>query len=122
MRHGGAVLCAAVSPYSATRNECRATVGGERFVEVFVDTPLDVCESRDAKGMYRQAREGKIKNFTGVDDPYEPPHNAELTLDTVTHSAEENAERVLACLVEKGFVRPALSEIGEKGDAVPTNA
>jgi sulfate adenylyltransferase len=104
-RHGGAVLCAAVSPYSATRNECRAMVGGDRFVEVFVDTPLGVCESRDVKGMYRQAREGKIKNFTGVDDPYESPHSAELVLDTVARTAEENAEVLLAYLVEKGFVR-----------------
>lgn len=122
-RHGGAVLCAAVSPYSATRNECRAMVGGDRFIEVFVDTPLDVCESRDVKGMYRQAREGKIRNFTGVDDPYEPPHNAELVIDTVGRTAEENAEAVLAYLVEKGFVRPALSEVGggEKGSAVASN-
>lgn len=123
-RHGGAVLCAAVSPYSATRNECRAMVGGDRFIEVFVDTPLDVCESRDVKGMYKQAREGKIKNFTGVDDPYEPPHNAELVLDTVARTAEENAEAVVAYLVENGFVRPALSEVegGENGSAVASNA
>src|ERR1051325_11463729 len=122
-RHGGAVLCAAVSPYRATRNECRALVGGDRFVEVFVDTPLDVCESRDVKGMYRQAREGKIKNFTGVDDPYESPLGAELVIDTVTRTAEENAESVLAYLVENGFVRPALSEVGggEKGSAVASN-
>lgn len=123
-RHGGAVLCAAVSPYRATRNECRALVGGDRFVEVFVDTPLGVCESRDVKGMYALAREGKIKNFTGVDDPYEPPHNAELTLDTVARTAEENAEAILAYLGEKGFVRPALSGVGggEKGSAVASNA
>ena len=123
-RHGGAVLCAAVSPYSATRNECRALVGDDRFVEVFVDTPLGVCESRDVKGMYRQAREGKIKNFTGVDDPYEPPHNAELTLDTVGRTAEENAGLILAYLVGNGFVRPALSDVegGEKGSAVASNA
>ena len=126
-RHGGAVICAAVSPYRATRNECRASVGGDRFIEVFVDTPLDVCESRDVKGMYRQAREGKIKNFTGVDDPYEPPHNAELVLETVERTAEENADSVLAYLVENGFVRPALSDVGErasggeKGSAVASN-
>jgi len=123
-RHGGVVLCAAVSPYRATRNECRAMVGGDRFVEVFVDTPLNVCESRDVKGMYALARGGKIKNFTGVDDPYEPPHNAELTLDTVAHTAEENAEAILAYLVEKGFVRPALADVqgGEQGSAVASNA
>jgi sulfate adenylyltransferase len=108
-RHGGACICAAVSPYRTTRNECRAMVGHERFIEVFVDTPLEVCESRDAKGMYRQAREGKLKNFTGVSDPYEPPHDAELTIDTVNTSAEENAARILLYLVEKGFVHASSS-------------
>ena len=113
-RHGGAVLCAAVSPYRATRNECRAMVGGERFIEVFVDTPLDVCESRDTKGMYRQARAGKIKNFTGVDDPYEAPHDAEIVLETLARTAEENAGLILAYLVAQGFVRPALEEADER--------
>lgn len=108
VRHGGAVICAAVSPYRATRNECRAMVGDDYFVEVFVDTPIDVCERRDTKGMYALAREGKIKNFTGIDDPYEPPLRPEITIDTNTHTAEENAERILALLVEKGFVSPAI--------------
>jgi len=110
-RHGGGVICAAVSPYRATRNECRAMVGDDRFVEIFVDTPLEVCEQRDTKGMYRQAREGKIKNFTGIDDPYEPPHNPELVLETVGCSAEENAERIVAYLIEQGFIRPVLEEV-----------
>ena len=104
VRHNGAVICAAVSPYRATRNECRSSVGDDNFLEVFVDTPLDVCEQRDVKGMYRQAREGKIKNFTGIDDPYEPPLNAEIVLDTQQRSAEENAEKILAQLVERGFL------------------
>jgi len=103
-RHGGGVICAAVSPYRATRNECRAMVGDGRFVEVFVDAPLAVCEERDTKGMYALAREGKIKNFTGIDDPYEPPSNPEITIDTVKLSAEENADRILAYLVEQGFI------------------
>ena len=104
VRHSGAVICAAVSPYRATRNECRSSVGDDNFLEVFVDTPLDVCEQRDVKGMYRQAREGKIKNFTGIDDPYEPPLNAEIVLDTQQCSAEENAEKILAQLIERGFL------------------
>ena len=104
--HGGAVLCAAVSPYRETRNECRAMVGAENFIEVFVDTPLEVCELRDAKGMYQSARLGKTKNFTGIDDPYEPPHNAELVLDTVAHTAKENADLVIAHLVKQGFILP----------------
>jgi sulfate adenylyltransferase len=112
-RHGGRVICAAVSPYRATRNECRAMVGSDRFVEIFVDAPLDVCEARDVKGMYRLAREGKIKNFTGIDDPYEPPHNAEIIIDTVRNTAEENADLILAYLVEQGFVRPSTSSLEE---------
>ncbi|GIX47676.1 MAG: adenylyl-sulfate kinase [Candidatus Tectimicrobiota bacterium] len=107
VRHGGVVLCAAVSPYRATRQEVRAMVGEERFVEVFVDTPLEVCEARDTKGMYAKARRGEIRGFTGIDDPYEPPLNPELTLDTVAHSPEENAQRILEYLIARGFVRPA---------------
>ena len=104
VRHGGAVLCAAVSPYRATRNECRAMVGAENFIEVFVDTPLAVCEERDVKGMYRQAREGKIKNFTGIDDPYEAPLSAEIHLDADAQTAEENADTILAHLAREGFM------------------
>jgi sulfate adenylyltransferase len=103
-RHGGAVVCAAVSPYRATRDLVRQRVGSERFVEVFVDTPLEVCEARDTKGMYAAARRGEIRGFTGIDDPYEPPLAAELVLDTVTTSASANAETVLARLREMGFV------------------
>ena len=106
VRHGGGVICAAVSPYCATRNECRSMVGGDRFFEIFVDTPLEICELRDVKGMYRQAREGKIKGFTGVDDPYEPPLSPEIVIDTVKQSAEENSERILAFLIDRGFVLP----------------
>jgi sulfate adenylyltransferase len=104
VRHGGICICAAVSPYRATRNECRAMVGPDRFLEVFVDTPLEECERRDVKGMYQQAREGKIKNFTGIDDPYEEPLRPEIRLETVVPSAEVNAEHILDYLVEQGFV------------------
>ncbi|HLM25267.1 MAG TPA: bifunctional sulfate adenylyltransferase/adenylylsulfate kinase [Pyrinomonadaceae bacterium] len=110
-RHGGGVICAAISPYRATRNECRTMVGSDRFCEIFVATPLDVCEDRDPKGMYALAREGQIKGFTGIDDPYEPPHNPEITLDTVNCSAEENAKRIISYLLERGFIRPAGSAL-----------
>jgi sulfate adenylyltransferase len=103
--HGGLVLCAAVSPYRATRNDVRNMVGTDRFIEVFVDTPLETCEQRDTKGMYARARLGEIKNFTGIDDPYESPQNAEVTLDTVSHTPEENARLILRHLIERGFVR-----------------
>ncbi len=79
-------------------------VGSGSFIEIFVDAPLEVCEERDVKGMYRLAREGKIKNFTGIDDPYEPPHNAEIVIDSVRNTAEENAELILAYLIRQGFV------------------
>ena len=106
-RHGGGVICAAISPYRATRNECRTMIGTDRFCEIFVDTPLEVCEERDPKGMYALAREGQLKGFTGIDDPYEPPHSPEITLDTVNCSAEDNAERIISYLIERGFIRAA---------------
>jgi len=105
VKHQGTVICAAVSPYRATRNEVRNTVGAERFIEVFVDTPLDECERRDVKGMYLKARRGELKNFTGIDDPYEPPVQPELVLETINSSAEENARAIIQYLVERGFLR-----------------
>lgn len=112
VRHGGLVICAAVSPYRATREEVRQRVG-EGFIEVFVDTPLEECERRDTKGMYAKARRGEIKGFTGIDDPYEPPLNPEITLDTLTYTPEENARRILVYLAEQGFIRaPELVFVG----------
>lgn len=105
VRHGGVAVCAAVSPYRATRNDVRNLVGGENYIEIFVDTPLEVCEGRDVKGMYAAARRGEIKGFTGIDDPYEPPQHPEITLDTVGYTPEENARRVVGYLQERGFLR-----------------
>src|SRR2546426_571537 len=105
VQHGGVAICAAVSPYRATRNDVRNLMGSDRFVEAFVDTPLEVCEQRDRRGMYAKARRGEIKDFTGIDDPYESPENPELTLDTVTHTPEDNARRILQHLLQCGFVR-----------------
>jgi sulfate adenylyltransferase len=105
VRHGGVAICAAVSPYRAARDEVRNLMTKRHFVEVFVDTPLVVCEERDVKGIYAQARAGKVKGLTGIDDPYEPPENPELTLDTINHSAETNARLILEYLCERGFVR-----------------
>lgn len=104
-RHGGAAICAAVSPYRVTRNEVRKLVGDEQFIEVFVDTPIDECERRDIKGLYAKARRGELKGFTGVDDPYEPPIAPEMTLDTVAQSAAENAHQIIHLLRERGFIR-----------------
>jgi sulfate adenylyltransferase len=105
VRHGGVVICAAVSPYLMTRNEVRDMVGQDHFIEVFVDTPLEVCEQRDAKGMYAKARRGEITGFTGIDDPYEPPIHPEITLDTVAQTPEKNAHHILDYLAQHGFVR-----------------
>lgn len=105
VRHGGTVVCAAVSPYRATRNDVRALVGSDHFVEVFVDTPIEVCEQRDVKGMYAKARRGEIKDFTGIDDPYEAPDHAELTLDTVANTPEQNAHVIVNYLIDKGLIR-----------------
>ncbi len=104
-RHGGTVICAAVSPYRATRNDVRNMVGQEHFMEAFVDTPLAVCEERDVKGLYAKARRGEIKGFTGIDDPYEPPRHAEITLDTVAQTPEENARQMVYYMIKRGFVR-----------------
>ncbi len=108
VKHGGVVVCAAVSPYRMTRDECRRMVGPDHFVEVFVDTPLEVCEQRDTKGMYAKARRGEIHGFTGIDDPYEPPLNPEIALDTVAATPETNAARIVTYLTERGFVRSSL--------------
>lgn len=105
VRHGGVVVCAAVSPYRATRNDVRNMVDSNHFVEVFVNTPLEVCEQRDVKGMYAMARRGEIQGFTGIDDPYEPPLHPELTLDTQGYTPEENAHLVVAYLMTQGFLR-----------------
>lgn len=104
VRHGGIAICAAVSPYRAARNEVRNMVGTDDFIEVFVDTPIDVCEKRDTKGIYLKARRGEIKNLTGINDPYESPQNPEIVIETVSSTSEQNANLILAFLKERGFV------------------
>lgn len=106
-RHNGTVVCAAISPYRNTRSEARKMVGEERFVEIYVNTPLEVCEERDVKGLYARARRGEIKGFTGIDDPYEAPENAELVLNTVDRTPEDNARAIVAYLEERGFLNHA---------------
>jgi sulfate adenylyltransferase len=105
VRHQGAVICAAVSPYRAARNEVRQMFGEGQFIMVYVDTPIAVCEQRDAKGMYARARRGEIKGFTGVDDPYEPPIDPEIILNTVECTPESNARRVISHLEDRGFLQ-----------------
>jgi len=104
VHHGGVAVCAAVSPYRAVRNEVRNMVGADRFIEVFVDTPLEVCEQRDTKGIYAKARRGEIKNLTGINDPYESPQKPEIVIETVSSSPEQNACFILAFLKKQGVV------------------
>jgi len=103
-RHNGTVVCAAISPYRNTRNEARKMSGSDRFVEIFVNTPLEICEARDIKGLYAKARRGEIKGFTGIDDPYEEPLNAEITLNTVDHTPEELARQIISYLQRERFI------------------
>lgn len=103
VRHGGIVICAAISPYRATRQDVRNMVG-EGFFEIHMATPLEVCEARDVKGLYAKARRGEIKGFTGIDDPYEEPLNADMTITAEKTSAEENAQQIIDNLIEMGYV------------------
>jgi sulfate adenylyltransferase len=103
VRHGGVAVCAAISPYEETRAEVRKTIG-ENFIEVFVNTPLEICERRDTKGLYAKARRGEIKDFTGIDDRYEPPQKAEITIETTNQTAVEAARSIINYLNESGFI------------------
>ncbi len=102
-QHGGTTLCSVISPYRATRDNARQSSKGN-FVEVYCDTPIEVCEQRDVKGLYAKARAGEIKGFTGVDDPYEPPLNPEVVLDTSKLSVQECADRIIDKLIELGYI------------------
>ncbi len=107
VRAAGAVICAAISPYRATRNEARKMVG-DNFITVYMDTPIEVCEQRDVKGLYAKARDamaaGKPMGFTGVDDPYEPPIDPEITLKGHEATPEENARIIVKYLEEQGYL------------------
>lgn len=98
-------ICALVSPYRETRAQCRSIVG-ERFVEVFVDAPLALCETRDVKGMYARARRGELPRFTGIDDPYEEPLNPDVHLLTSECPPEISAQQVMAYLNQAGAIAP----------------
>ncbi|WP_267383419.1 adenylyl-sulfate kinase [Cyanobacterium sp. uoEpiScrs1] len=101
-RHGVIVIVSAISPYRDIRNEVRAKIGN--FVEVFVNAPLDVCENRDVKGLYKRARSGEIRFFTGIDDPYENPLNPEIECRTDLETLEESVDKVWQKLREMGYI------------------
>jgi sulfate adenylyltransferase len=104
-KHGGICICAAIAPFRSARAEVRARIsqlGG--FYEIYVATPLAVCESRDPKGLYRKARRGEIKGFTGIDDPFEIPDDAEVSIDTSKLSPDAAAGRILALPERDGLL------------------
>jgi adenylylsulfate kinase len=101
---GLVTLTAFISPYRKDRDAVRATMKDGDFIEIFVDAPIEVCEARDPKGLYKKARAGEIKGFTGIDDPYEAPLKPELTLDASTKNAETLADEVIAFLKKSGKI------------------
>lgn len=101
---GTIVLTAFISPFRVDRQHCRDLLEDGEFVEVFIDTPLAVCEQRDPKGLYKKARAGEIKDFTGIDSEYEAPTAPEIHLNYVDEPAEDTAQRLFEQLVEKGFL------------------
>jgi len=105
-RNGVVAITAAISPYRDVRNEIR-TKAQAAFVEVYVECPIDVLEDRDTKGLYKKAKAGIIKNFTGISDPYEAPESPEVTVDTSKESIEESAEKILAFLRKRGLLPEA---------------
>jgi adenylylsulfate kinase len=102
-RNGTPVITAAISPYRELRDEARELMG-DRFIEAYVSASVEVCAERDVKGLYEKAFAGEIKEFTGVSDPYEPPLNPELTLDTENETPEESAQKILAYLEERELI------------------
>ena len=98
---GLVVLVSFISPFRAERRLARDAVDVGEFIEVYVDTPIDIAEQRDPKGLYAKARRGELANFTGIDSPYEPPESAEVRVDTSTMSAEEAADEVLRVLQDR---------------------
>ncbi len=106
VRHQGTAICSAISPYRAARNGARKMVGNDNFIMVHMDTPLEVCEARDVKGLYAKARRGEIKGFTGGDDPYEAPIDPEITLVGDGVTPEDNARKIIDYLEGRGFLLP----------------
>ena len=97
-------LVSFISPFRSERRMARSMMEEGEFVEIHVDTPLEVAESRDVKGLYAKARAGDIKNFTGIDSPYEPPNNPEIAINTVELSAEAAADNLFNYLLERGII------------------
>jgi adenylylsulfate kinase len=106
---GSIALTAFISPYRIDRDRVRDKLLAGEFIEVFVDTPIEVCESRDPKGLYKKARAGEIKGFTGIDDPYEDPQSPELVLSAVDKTPDELADEIMIYLQQQGIC-PSLED------------
>ena len=104
LQSGLITIVSFISPTAAMRDLAKSIVGEADFLEIFINTPLEVCEQRDVKGLYAKARQGLIKGFTGIDSPYEPPESPELRLDTTAMSSEEAADAVVALLGSRGVI------------------
>ena len=100
------MITAAISPYREIRDEARAKMDS-RFIEIYTKAPREVCEERDVKGLYAKARAGEIKEFTGISDPYEPPENPEILIETDKQSPEESAQQILDYLEDRDLIRSA---------------
>jgi adenylylsulfate kinase len=103
---GVIAMTAFISPYKSDRERVRALVSENDFIEIYCDSPLEVCEERDVKGLYKKARRGEIKNYTGISAPYEKPEHPDLILDTTGKSVEENVAKVLGLLEERHIFSP----------------
>ena len=98
---GIVVLSAFISPFKADRDQVKAIVGAENYIEVFVDAPIEVCEQRDVKGLYKKARAGEVKNFTGIDSPYEAPDSPDVIVPTGQLSVDESIERLMTLILPR---------------------
>jgi sulfate adenylyltransferase len=104
-KNGGIAICAPIAPYKDSREQNRKLISDYgNYVEIFISTPLSTCERRDTKGLYAMARQGKIKGFTGIDDPYEAPENPCLEIDTTDITEEEAIQKVMLFLEKEGYL------------------
>ncbi|HDI82709.1 MAG TPA: adenylyl-sulfate kinase [candidate division WOR-3 bacterium] len=108
-RNGVVVITAAISPYREIRQEARELL--KDFVEVYASCPVEKCIERDVKGMYKKALAGEIKNFTGIDDPYEPPENPEVVCETDKETVEESVKKIINKLIEMGYIEPTDEDV-----------
>src|ERR1700730_14048416 len=103
-RNGVISIVALISPYKVSREQAKETIGADRFVEVYIKASLEKCEERDPKGLYKKARKGELTNMTGISDPYEPPENPDILIETELGSPQESARVLIQGLEKKGFV------------------